>query len=102
MDDRADLHLQLLRQAAERRRESEEHFRSMIRAARSVNLPLSRIAEAASLSVARIHAILEEEQMQTYAPAATTTDDVLIVAAAIAYDEYLNYHAYVCQTGRSF
>ena len=33
---------------------------------------------------------------------AVATDDVLVVAARNAYDEYLNYHAYVCQAGRSF
>jgi hypothetical protein len=49
----------------------------------------------------------KEEKMHTYAPAPevsgkTATDDVVVVAARIAYDEYLNYHAYVCQVGRSF
>ena len=34
--------------------------------------------------------------------ASAATDDVLVVAARIAYDEYLNYHAYICQTGRHF
>ena len=29
-------------------------------------------------------------------------DEVLIVAARVAYREYLHYHAYVCQPGRSF
>jgi hypothetical protein len=100
-------HLELVRKAAERRHESERHFRHMIVAARANGLPLSPIADAANLSVGRIHAILEEEKMQTYASAPSTldaaaTDDVLVVAARIAYDEYLNYNAYVCQDGRSF
>jgi hypothetical protein len=103
-----DLLLQLVTQAAERRRESEQHFRAMIVAARANGLPLKAIANAAGLSAARIHAILEEEEtmafatpMRSSAPNATDRD-VLVVAARVAYREYLTYHAYVCQPGRSF
>jgi hypothetical protein len=102
----ADLHLQLVRQAAERRRESEQHFRAMISAARSVDLPLSRIAKAAHLSVARVHAILEEELMQaaTLAPgsAPVASDDVVVVPARFGYSDYLDFNAYICWAGRSF
>jgi hypothetical protein len=99
--------LQLVRLAAEERRRAEQHFRATIAAARASGLPLTPIAEAGRLSVARIHAILEEEKAQTYASAPSTSspvaaDDVLVVAAGSAYDEYLNYHAYICQEGRSF
>jgi hypothetical protein len=106
MSDTTDLHLKLVRQAAARRREAGENFRAMIVAAANANVPLIRIAQAADLSVARIHAILKEEQMSAVAPAPNApipaTDDVVVVAARIAYDEYMNYDAYICQRGRSF
>lgn len=35
-------------------------------------------------------------------PLAVAADDVLVVAARNAYDEYLHYHAYISQAGRSF
>jgi hypothetical protein len=105
MGDQNNLFLQLIRHAAEGRRESEHHFRVIIVMAREAGLPLTAIADAAGLSVARIHAILEEEQMQTRAPASgttTATDDVVVVAAKLAYPDYLHHNAYICQDGRSF
>src|SRR2546423_6508658 len=97
---------ELIRQAAGRRRESEQHFRAMIVAARAAGLVLTSIAEAAGLSVARVHGILEEEQMQTYAPgpihSPAISDDVLVVPAKLAYPDYLRHNAYICQDGRSF
>jgi hypothetical protein len=108
MDSRVDLlHQQLIRQAAAHRREADQHFRAVLLSARAAGLPLTSISGAANLSVSRIHAILEEEKMQTYAPptpsnTAAATDDVLIVAARIAYPDYLRKPAYICQDGRSF
>src|SRR5262249_38772481 len=65
------------------------------------------IATAAGLSVARVHAILNEQETEmemTVLPSEppVVSDDVLVVAARVAYDEYLNYTAYICQPGRSF
>jgi hypothetical protein len=106
MSDTTDLHLQLVRQAAERRSEAGQNFRAMIVAAASAGVPQTRIAKAADLSVARIHAILQEEEMSAIAPAPNApvpaTDDVVVVAARIAYEEYIHYNAYVCQPGRTF
>jgi hypothetical protein len=103
----ADLLLQLLRQAAALRQESDQHFRATVVAARAGGVPLAPIAEAAGLSVARIHAILREETaMQVGSPpmydAPEAADDVVIVAARIAYEEYVHHGAYVCQQGRTF
>jgi hypothetical protein len=107
MDERTDLHLQLIRQAAAHRFVAEQHFRAVLVSARAAGLPLASIAGATDLSVSRIHAILEEEKMQAHAVTALTnsavaTDDVLIVAARVAYPDYLRYNAYICQDGRSF
>ena len=98
--------IQLVAQAATRRREAEQHFRSMIFAASAAGVPLAPIAEAADLSVSRVHAIIKQEGSMPLAPAApathTPSKDVLVVAAKNAYDEYLDYCAYVCQRGRGF
>jgi hypothetical protein len=107
MSDQTAVLQQLVRQAAERRNEAELYFRQMIVAARAAGLALKPIATAAGLSVARVHAILNEQEGEmemTVLPSEplVATDDVLVVAARIAYEEYLHYNAYICQPGRSF
>ncbi len=105
-----ELVLRLVGEAAARRSEAERHFREMVVTARAAAIPLQRIAEAASLSTSRVHAIVEEERelmstLLTHArPRPTTPDDnVLVVAGGkIAVVDYLRYSAYICQPERSF
>jgi hypothetical protein len=102
----ADVLLGFVREAAERRRAAERHLRETIAAARALDLPLSLIADAAGLSVSRVHAVAEEVGASTRArePSPDSfVDDVLVVAAGrAAADEYLEYSAYVCQPHRPF
>ena len=106
-----ELVLRLVGEAAARRDDAERHFREMVVTARAAVIPLSRIAEAAGLSTSRVHAIVGEEQelmttltVEPQRPRPTSADDdVLIVPAGkIAVDDYLSYHAYICQPERSF
>jgi hypothetical protein len=102
----ADMVLRLVREAAGRRADAERNFRDTLVLARQAEVPMASIAEAASLSVSRVHTIIEEKQMQTYASIAperrVATDDVVIVAAKVAYPDYLGLNAYICQDGRTF
>lgn len=103
--------LRFVVEAAERRRRTEGEFRAALVAAWGADIPLPVIAQAAGLSVSRVHAIVQEkrkESTMSLAHAHTGTavpdePDVVVVAAGrAAADEYLAYGAYVCQVGRSF
>lgn len=101
--------LEFVAEAADRRRRSEHHFRRTLVAARAAGLPLPLIADAAGLSVSRVHAIAEEEEAKVALAASPSQDaaaeaqDVLVVAAGkAAARDYLDYGAYVCQPNRSF
>jgi hypothetical protein len=101
--------LEFVSEAAGRRRSADQHLRRTVVAARAVGLQLPLIAEAAGLSVSRVHAIADEEEAKMARSAgraqATVADarDVLVVAAGrAAAREYLDYGAYVCQPNRSF
>jgi hypothetical protein len=104
-EQRSEVLLEFVAEAARRREEAEHHFRRTITAARSAKFPLARIAEAAGLSVSRIHAITGEENTMTSlaTPLADEGDDLLIVAAGkTAWQDWLDFHAYLCQTERPF
>jgi hypothetical protein len=53
------------------------------------------LAEQARFLLRELQALLVDEGL-------VDTDDVVIVAARIAYDEYLQHSAYICQPGRAF
>lgn len=101
--------LEFVTEAAERRRRAEQHFRRSVVAARAAGLPLPLIADAAGLSVSRVHAIANEEEAKVALAAgpspegAAEASDVLVVAAGkAAARDYLDYNAYVCQPNRPF
>jgi hypothetical protein len=107
----SELLLRLVADAASKRTEAERHFREMVATARAGGVSLPRIAQAAGLSVSRIHGILGEESDHMSALSATfdrprpTTpdDDVLVVAGGkFAVAVYLRQSAYICQPERSF
>jgi hypothetical protein len=104
-----DVYSQLIGEASDRRRQADAGFRAALVAARAAGMPLTRIAEAADLSIGRVHAILQEEEQRMHTALATpdsaptaATDDVVVVAARVAYEEWIHYGAYVCQQGRTF
>lgn len=100
--------LEFVAAAAARREVAEREFRSALLAARRVDLQLSLIAQAAGISVSRVHGIIEEEEAmlgtaEVARPIGAADDDVLVVAAGrAAAREYYEFGAYVCQPGRSF
>jgi len=101
----SDVLLGFLRDAAERREAAERHFRQAIAGARSLDLPLSLVADAVGLSISRVQAIADEARSPVGVHDQTTSPehDVLVVAAGrAAAAEYLEYGAYVCQAHRSF
>jgi hypothetical protein len=99
--------LEFVRYACERREAAEADFRRSLSAAARAGLPLSVIAQAANLSVSRVHSILAEES--TAGPtdhegrAAGAERDVLVVAGGrAAVRDFHDFAAYVFQANRSF
>lgn len=72
------------------------NFRSLHHAVESVTTdPAAIIAEQARFLLRELQALLVDEGL-------VDNDDVVIVAAKIAYGEYLHHSAYICQAGRAF
>lgn len=101
--------LDLIREESAERQTAERRFQTLIKLARSGGVAVADIADAAGLSVSRIHGITGGERLfvpiepEEIARILQHAFDIVIVAAGwVAYPEYRLHHAYVCQAGRGF